>query len=64
LPSQVPEHEPVQDTLAPALPVQEPLQETSSLPRSHVGGFALTSHFALPEQPPWQLALALTLALH
>src|SRR5205085_11799850 len=55
---------PSQAAEAPASAWQPPLQETSSLPPVHFGGFAFTSHFALPEHFAWQFAFALIDAEH
>ena len=40
------------------------MHSTSSLPPSHVGGVALTSHAAEPLHLAWQLAFALIDAEH
>src|SRR6478609_8637370 len=64
LPEQPPVQEPVHATSALPEAGHSPLHSTESVPPVHFGGVALMSHMTLALQEAWQLACALTDALH
>src|SRR6478735_1824565 len=64
LPEHLPEQEPVQATSAEPEAVQLPPHSTVSVPPVHVGGLALMSHIALTSHCAWQLACAVSEAVH
>src|SRR6478609_7872517 len=64
LPEHLPEQLPVQATSALAEAVHSPLHSTVRVPPVQVGGWALMSHSTLASQDAWQLAVAVSDALH
>src|SRR5688572_28535943 len=63
-PSQVPVQPPSHETPTVPSASHDPEHDTSSLPPSHVGGFAFTSHLPETSQLAWHFASALNDAEH